>query len=362
MPSAGAANGDPLTLGASNSATASTFLDASGTAGYGLNVTNSSSGGVGLSGNGNFWGVRGLLSPPSPVSGTAAVRGVSFGQNQYGPGVWGSHSPSIGTAPGVLGDTNSSFTNASGVSGVIVSSADYAAGVRGENLSTACCGFGVVGFSNGQGIGIGGYAPNGFGVFGYSPYNWAAWLDGAVTVTKDLHVNGTLYKGAGAFRIDNPLDPAHSYLQHSFVESPQMMNVYNGNVTTNSKGFVTVQLPKWFQALNKDFRYELTVVGKAHWDAKAAIWQEVKDNRFTIRTDQPDTKVSWQVTGVRHDPYANAHRIQVVVPKEGKAQGTYLHPQLYGQPQSKGETALPGFARKMPKLKAPASPSLPEQQ
>jgi hypothetical protein len=51
----------------------------------------------------------------------------------------------------------------------------------------------------------------------------------------------------------------------------------------------------------------------------------------------------------------------VVVPKEGSAQGKYLHPQLYGQPRSKGETALPGIARGMPKLKAAASPALPKQ-
>jgi hypothetical protein len=73
-------------------------------------------------------------------------------------------------------------------------------------------------------------------------------------------------------------------------------------------------------------------------------------------------EVSWQVTGIRHDRYANAHRIQVVVPKEGRADGRYLHPQLYGQPQSKGETALPGIARRMPKLKAPASSTLPKQR
>jgi hypothetical protein len=302
-----------------------------------------------------------VLTNVSPGSGSAGVFGVSNGGNANGPGVWGSHRFG-GTAPGVLGQTASSTPNAAGVSGTINSSADYAAGVRGENFNSACCGFGVVGFHAGQGIGIGGYAPNGFGVFGFSPNNWAAYFDGAVTVTKDLHVNGTLYKGAGAFRIDNPLDPAHSYLQHSFVESPDMKNIYDGNVTTNAKGYATVTLPKWFQALNRDFRYQLTVVGKAHWDAKAAIWQELNNNRFTIRTDQPNTKVSWQVTGVRHDPYANAHRIQVVVPKEGSADGTYLHPQLYGQPQSKAETALPGFARKMPKLKAPASPALPTQR
>jgi hypothetical protein len=302
----------------------------------------------------------GSLASFSPGSPSAAVLGSSGSTTANGPGVWGHHYQGSGGAPGVLGDTLSSAANAAGVSGTISSSADYAAGVRGENANANCCGFGVVGFSAGQGIGIGGYAPNGFGVFGYSPYNWAAWLDGSVEVTKDLHVTGTLYKGAGAFRIDNPLDPAHSYLQHSFVESPQMKNVYDGNITTNAKGFATVQLPRWFQALNKDFRYQLTPIGHNAWDARAVVWNEIKDNRFTIRSE-PHVKISWQVTGVRHDPYANAHRIQVVVPKEGSADGKYLHPRLYGQPQSKAETALPGIARRMPKLKAPVSPALPKQ-
>jgi hypothetical protein len=287
--------------------------------------------------------------------------GESNSTTANGPGIWGVNEGG-GTAPGVLGDTISRDPNAAGVSGTITSNADYSAGVRGANNAASCCGFGVVGFHAGQGIGIGGYAPNGFGVFGWSPNNWAAYFDGAVEVVRDLHVNGTLYKGAGAFRIDNPLDPAHSYLQHSFVESPQMMNVYNGNVTTNAKGFATVQLPRWFQALNKDFRYQLTILGHAPWDTQARVWNEVRDNRFTIRTNHGNVKVSWQVTGVRHDPYANAHRIQVVVPKEGTTEGTYMHPQLYGQAQSKSETALPGIPRTMPKLRAPASPALPKQR
>ncbi|HMB90044.1 MAG TPA: hypothetical protein VKP65_04300, partial [Rhodothermales bacterium] len=48
----------------------------------------------------------------------------------------------------------------------------------------------------------------------------------------DVWVTGTLSKGGGSFKIDHPLDPANKYLAHSFVESPDMMNVYNGNVTT----------------------------------------------------------------------------------------------------------------------------------
>ena len=367
----GAADGGNFILGAMNSAGPMvTQLDSNAAVGLFVNDTgtvaiegNASAPGQGIgiygftsSTGANSRGAQGVLSSISPGGGSAAVLGSSSSRTANGPGVWGSHPEGSGTAPGVLGETSSSAANAAGVYGTINSSADYSGGVRGENFNAACCGFGVVGFHAGQGIGIGGYAPNGFGVFGWSPNNWAAYFDGAVQVVRDLHVNGVLYKGAGAFRIDNPLDPAHSYLQHSFVESPQMMNVYDGNVTTNAKGFATVQLPKWFQVLNKDFRYQLTSLSGLQ---EVAIAREIHDNRFTIQSEKPHSKVSWQVTGIRHDPYANANRIQVVVPKEGKAEGKYLHPQLYGQPHSKGETALPGIARKMPKLKAPASPALP---
>ena len=58
------------------------------------------------------------------------------------------------------------------------------------------------------------------------------------------------------------LDPANKYLYHSFVESPDMMNVYNGNVVTDKRGMATVVLPEYFEALNSDFRYQLTVIGR----------------------------------------------------------------------------------------------------
>jgi hypothetical protein len=65
------------------------------------------------------------------------------------------------------------------------------------------------------------------------------------------------------------------------------------------------------------------------------VWKELAGNRFAIRTNQPRTKVSWQVTGIRHDPYAEAHRIPLEQPKLGADRGRYLHPELYGQPRSK---------------------------
>jgi trimeric autotransporter adhesin len=90
-------------------------------------------------------------------------------------------------------------------------------------------------------------------------------------------------------------------------------------------------------------RYQLTIIGTRGW--RARVVKEIAHDHFTIQTDVPRVKVSWQVTGIRHDPYANAHRIQVVVPKTGTDAGKYEYPQLYGQPASKGVTALPPALR-----------------
>ena len=123
---------------------------------------------------------------------------------------------------------------------------------------------------------------------------------------------GRVSKAGGSFRIDHPLSPATRYLQHSFVESPDMKNIYDGVIRTNGRGYATVRLPRWFQALNERFRYQLTTIRSF---AKAIVWREVSDNSFVIRTRRPRVKVSWQVTGIRHDAYAKAHRIKVDVAK-----------------------------------------------
>ena len=51
-------------------------------------------------------------------------------------------------------------------------------------------------------------------------------------------------------------------------------------------------------------------------------------------------KVSWQVTGIRKDPWANANRIQVEENKPANEQGYYKYPELYGQPEEKGINRL----------------------
>jgi hypothetical protein len=148
-----------------------------------------------------------------------------------------------------------------------------------------------------------------------NPGSYAGYFSGNVKVTGNLAVGGTLSKAGGAFRIDHPLSPATRYLQHSFVESPDMKNIYDGVIRTNGRGYATVRLPRWFQALNEEFRYQLTTIRSF---AKAIVWREVSGNSFVIRTRRPRVKVSWQVTGIRHDPYARAHRIKVDVAKSGR--------------------------------------------
>ena len=161
-------------------------------------------------------------------------------------------------------------------------------------------------------------AENTFGGVGVhaiaTPGGLALLADGNTTV------NGTLTKSAGSFRIDHPLSPKTHYLSHSFVESPDMMNIYNGNITTDAYGYAEVALPDWFETLNRDFRYQLTVIGSF---ARAAVWEKIRDNHFVIRTSDPGVEVSWQVTGIRDDPYARAHPIEVETPKPEDKVGSY---------------------------------------
>lgn len=146
----------------------------------------------------------------------------------------------------------------------------------------------------------------------------------------DVLISGNLAKSSGSFKIDHPLDPANKYLQHSFVESPDMMNVYNGNVVLDGAGAATVTLPDYFAALNRDFRYQLTAVGAASPNLHVA--QKIVDNQFRIAGGAPNGEVSWQVTGIRQDAWAQAHPIEVEVSKAPQEQGYYLHPELFGQP------------------------------
>ncbi|MBL7828308.1 MAG: collagen-like protein [Saprospiraceae bacterium] len=223
------------------------------------------------------------------------------------------------TAKGSGGSSNYGITAYAEGDNSQNNSAIYAI-VEGTNVDNLTGVTGAVyGIANNFAIGIRGYVETSAPAHHYAGY-----------FTGKTHIQGTLSKSGGSFKIDHPQDPANKYLQHSFVESPDMMNVYNGNILTDEAGSATIELPDYFETLNRDFRYQLTCIGQF---AQAIVAEEIKGNRFSIKTDKPNVKVSWQVTGIRHDPWAERNRIVPELEKTGHEKGKYLQPDLYGLPE-----------------------------
>jgi hypothetical protein len=231
------------------------------------------------------------------LSGTLSVAGtIQSGSDIYATGF-------VDATQGFIVDSAASTAVGANTSGEVATAvAAYAGGTYGYGINTS-----------GNDVGI--YSRGG---------TYAGEFIGSVDVT------GTLYKSSGAFKIDHPLDPANKYLVHSFVESPDMKNVYDGVVSTDANGFATVTMPDWFESLNRDFRYQLTTIGQP---AQAWVATELANHAFAIRTDKPNVKVSWQITGIRQDEWANAHRLVVEQDKSDAEKGHYIHPELFGHPE-----------------------------
>jgi hypothetical protein len=160
-----------------------------------------------------------------------------------------------------------------------------------------------------------------YGSTGRSCYGWAGYFAGNVRAT------GHLFEGGSGFCIDHPDRPENRYLYHCSVESPDMKNVYDGVISLDASGEAIVELPGYFESLNMEFRYQLTCLGEF---APVYIAREISGNSFAIAGGKPGMKVSWQVTGIRKDPFAGANRIHVEVDKPAQEQGAYLHPEAYG--------------------------------
>jgi trimeric autotransporter adhesin len=234
------------------------------------------------------------------TSGNASgVFGVSASNTGFG--VSGFATATTGLTYGVFG--GSSSPNGNGVSGV--NSAVGGIGVNGDETAASGFSTGVIGQSHSPGgpgvFGINGSSTGGIGVQadiestdgtgsagtfvahggaglilnGLSGSNYARVF--SVDAEGNGFFAGKLSKGNGSFKIDHPLDPANKYLEHSFVESPDMMNIYNGIAVLDSKGEAAVNLPDYFKALNSDFRYQLTAIGAP--GPNLYIAEEISGNR-----------------------------------------------------------------------------------
>ncbi|MFZ1011598.1 MAG: hypothetical protein WAN65_32475 [Candidatus Sulfotelmatobacter sp.] len=274
----------------------------------------------------------GFTFPDNSVQATAGITAVNHDGTITGTGT-------ASSPLGVNNPLNLIGSNGSPAISVVQSNADGEPAVDVSNPNLG--GYGIE-VQTAGGVGIDAYdgadygiailassqSWGGYGIFGVgrSGYAWAGWFQG------DVNITGNLEFTSGQSKIDDPLDPANKYLYHSSVESDDMKHMYDGTVTTDAAGDATIQLPAWFQALNRDFRYQLTPIGQF---AQAIVATEVETNQFTIKTDKPYVKVSWQVTGTRQDAWADAHRIPVEVDKPENERGYYIHPELFGQGKEK---------------------------
>ncbi|MGB5106158.1 MAG: hypothetical protein WBP29_04240 [Candidatus Zixiibacteriota bacterium] len=313
------------------------------------------------SGTGQLYGLASTADATGDLAVGVFGNGMADGDSAFGVygtasaaaaniGVYGTASGAIGGKIGVEGEVSNGF-NITGVKGLVRGGSGTPYGVFGH-ATGSFDGYGVRGFADqnqssgrgvdgiafgnlGSGFGVYGRANDntgaGYGIYGAAGTNgvtdWAGYFSGNVNVT------GTIFTPVMITQIDHPLNPENQTLQFAGVTSPQMSNVLFGNVTTDGNGDAVVALPEYFTAISTDYKYQLTVVGQF---AQAIISSEVESSQFSIKTDKPNIKVSWQIIALRDDPYARANRLEVEKAKRPESVGLYLHPAAYGLGPERG--------------------------
>lgn len=241
----------------------------------------------------------------------------------------------------IYGESNS--LQAAAVHGVANGTQGYA--LYGNASVAYSSGYGCVAYGDAYyGIGvygqgkdaIVGYAMVGHAIYGHQHYGThAGYFIGKLEVTNgDMIHSGT---GTKSFRIDHPLDPENKFLLHACVESPEMKNIYDGSGTADASGELTVQLPSYFEALNSDYRYQLTAIGKPA--PGLHIKQEITKGQFVIAGAAAGQKICWQVTGTRSDPSAKAKPFAPEQDKSDDERGLFLAPEAHGKTADKGIAA-----------------------
>jgi hypothetical protein len=323
------------------------FGEATATSGsvYGVQGRASSTSGVGVFGeatatSGSVYGVQGRSSSTSGVGVFGEATATSG--NTYG--IVGRASSTSGV--GVLGEATATTGNTYG--GLFQNPSSSGAGVYGYAQATTGTNFGVVGRSESpSGRGVVGVAEastgTNYGVLGRTNSSANGW---------GVYAGGRLgASGTKSFQIDHPLRPETHFLNHFCIEAPEPYNLYRGTVTLDAQGEAWVQLPDYFEAINRDASYHLTPIGAAMPNLHVAV--EIQGNRFKIAGGAPYKKVSWEVKAVRNDPWVQQYGYQTEQEKPKEYQGLYLHPELYGQPKERGVFYM---LRAEPAYQLPAEP------
>ncbi len=303
------------------------------------------------------WGVYGNAPTGRGVNGVSSSGTGIYAQTSSGNGLFATHlgagtnvtlandgygveafnTSVAGNGVGILGwggeagvegraqeDGSGNRVGVRGLAGSSDSTGLFLAGIQGSAITA-----GTLSFRRGYGVYGSAQASTGtdtaYGIYGTASgvgTQWAGYFSG------DVHITGTLSKTSGSFKIDHPIEPETKYLSHSFVESPDMMNIYNGVALLDNDGNAIITLPDYFEALNKTFRYQLTAIGAPM--PNLYISSEVSTNEFAIAGGAAGAKVSWQLTGIRHDASALARPIIVEEDKDEHHHGKYLDPEAYG--------------------------------
>lgn len=323
--------------------------------GYGVyGITNAATGTTyGAYGQSNSTSGTGVFGLANATSGQ--VYGV-YGQSNSttGVGLYGLANTTTGNNRGIIGHSNSTsgigiLGECSGTQGVAIEGNESATsgsvyGVEGNSNSPAGAGvFGVGGAGTGVAYGVFGYSAStiGRGVYGLDTSSntmcYGVVGESISPIGYGLFSNGNIGgTGTKAFVIDDPLDPEDKFLKHYCAEGPEPRNVYQGSITTGHDGYAWVQLPAYYEEINRDPLYQLTVVDSSEDFVMAKVTKRIDGNRFQIRTSKPNVEVCWRVDAIRNDRWVRKNGAPVELEKDDEMKGKYLQPELYGKPAEMG--------------------------
>ncbi len=335
-----------------------------GNGGVGGGATERHAGGGGTGGPGGVGGAGGAGSTANFVKGGGgggathagagsngsqggAVNGGNGGNNGSGAGaglgaITGEEAATAGTVGGGGGGgAQSSFLDgaAGGAGAIWTSSLAVSSGPGGGGGGGNVAGSGGLYGGGGGSSVLGRLGANGIIVITYTAISTLT-ITTSSTVTGSASVIGLISKGSGTFVIDHPLDPKNKLLYHSFVESSDVKNIYDGIVKLDARGKATIKLPGYFLALNKDFRYLATPIGSPMPDlylskgVRKYFFGLIGAPILSISGGVPGGKVSWQVTGIRHDPFILAYPI---IPEVEKGAGQFIEKGKYVCPECYSE-------------------------